>query len=201
MAATSFVVRLLCSSTFNARRILVVAVVGALAIATAARAQTDYYYNPPVGVDFADNTWDTFSAVWNTVNLASPAIPANNYIWHNDSVTNGGERANFGNTGGTVTLSSNISAYGINFNSSGYAIAGGGNVLTLYGAGGPINVNSGAAGLDTISAQIAGSVGLTVVGRNVGNGGNLVAGTLSLTAANTYTGGTTVTGATLIGNP
>ena len=83
----------------------------------------------------------------------------------------------------------------------GYAIAGGGNVLTLYGPGGPINVNTGAASLATISARVAGTVGLTVVGRNAPNGGNLVAGTLSLTAANTYSGGTTVTGATLIGNP
>ena len=74
-------------------------------------------------------------------------------------------------------------------------------MLTLYGTGGLINVNTGAAGLATISAPIAGNVGLTVVGRNAPNGGNLVAGTLSLTAANTYAGGTIVTGATLIGNP
>ncbi len=190
---------------FVGRRCFVATLVFLAVTVTAVHAQTDYYFNPPTGVDLVAfpqiNTWDLSNFDWNSVNQTTPAIPSNNYVWQNDTVTNGGERANFGNTSGTVTLNNNISAYGINFNSAGYTIAGGGNVLTLYGPGGPINVNTGAAGSATISAQVAGNVGLTVVGKNAPNGGNLVAGTLTLTAANTYSGNTTVTGATLVGNP
>ncbi len=145
MTATSFAARLLCSFTFHARRFLVAALVAVLAIATAAQAQTDYYYNPPTGVDGTVNTWDTTNLDWNDVNQTTPAFPVNDYTWANDTITNGGERANFGNTGGTVTLGNDISAYGINFNTNGYLIAGGGNVLMLYGPGGLINVNTGAA--------------------------------------------------------
>src|SRR6185369_7636631 len=130
------------------------------AIASTTQAQVSYYFNPPVGVDastFPDptNTWDLTHQFWNPVNQTTPANPQNNYAWLNDSVTNGGEVANFGNTAGTVTLSTNISAYGINFNAAGYTIAGGGNVLTLYGPGGPVNVTTGATGSATISAQVA----------------------------------------------
>ncbi len=191
--ATTNSERFIATIAFAAPRSLVATVAIVLATATAARAQTDYFWNATGDISAGGTgTWDTVTPMWSD----SAAGPLD-YIWLN----NGDERANFGDTAGTVTLGENISAYGINFNTTGYTIAGGGNVLTLTGAGGPINVNTGAAGLATISAQVDGNVGLTVVGRNAPNGGNLVAGTLLLTAANTYTGGTTVTGATLVGNP
>ena len=138
-----------------------------------ATAQTDYFFNAPNG---GIGPWDTSTFNWSTV-AAGPV----NYIWTNS----GNERANFGNTAGTVTLGTNITAFGINFTAANYVIAGGGNTLTLSGAGGVINSNVAA----TISAPIAGAVGLTKTG----------SGALSLTMANTYSGGTTVTGSTLIG--
>jgi fibronectin-binding autotransporter adhesin len=158
------------------------------ALATATQAQTDYYFNPPTGVDTVNlvNTWDTNNGFWNSVNQTTTPT-ANNYTWTNS----GNERANFGNTGGTVTLTTPITAYGINVanvaSSGSYVIAGGANTLTLSGTGGVIN----AGNATTISVPIAGLVGLTKTGGS----------TLTLTTANVYSGGTTVAGGTLIGNP
>jgi fibronectin-binding autotransporter adhesin len=159
-----------CSIVFTVIALLIAALVS-----TAAYAQTDYFWNAPNG---NTGSWDTINGTWSTV-AAGPV----DYTWTNS----GSERANFGNTAGTVTLAGPITAYGVNFSTANYVIAGGGNTLTLSGTGGVIN-NSVAA---TISAQIGGSVGLTKTGN----------GTLTLTTANTYSGNTTVTGSTLIGNP
>ncbi len=155
------------------RRLFVAALLAFFAVASAAQAQTDYYWNPTTG---GVGTWDTPSTMWSD----NSAVPLN-YSWTNS----GSERANFGNTGGTVTLGQNITAYGINITSAGYVIAGGGNSLTLSGPGGVINNTVDA----TISAPIIGSVGLTKTG----------SGTLTLNAANTYSGNTTVSGGTLLG--
>src|SRR5262245_32999346 len=122
----------------------VVALLVAALASTAAYAQTDYFWNPPTG---GTGAWDTTNATWSTV-----AAGPDDYIWSNS----GNERANFTTPPGTVTLSNPITAYGIvitNATAGNYVIAGGGNILTLAGAGGVIN-NSVAA---TISAQIGGS--------------------------------------------
>src|SRR5262245_65972721 len=89
------------------------------------QAQTDYFWNQPNG---GGGTWDTTTGNWSTVAGAL----SNDYTWTNS----GNERANFGNTLGTVTLGVPISAYGINITTASYVIAGGGNILTLTGAGG-----------------------------------------------------------------
>ncbi len=88
-------------------------------------------------------------------------------------------------TAGTVTLNAPITAYGVNFLTANYVIAGNGNTLTLSGAGGVINSNVAA----TINGQIGGTLGLTKTG----------SGALTLNAANSYSGTTTVTGGTLTG--
>jgi fibronectin-binding autotransporter adhesin len=141
-------------------------VVGLLGIATPAKAQTDYFWNAPNG---GTGTWDT-----STQNWASSAAGPVDYTWLNNV-----ERANFGNTAGTVTLGTGITSYGINFSTSGYVITG--NTLTLAGADGMVNTGAFDA---TISSIIAGTVGLTKTG----------SGTLTLGTANTFTGNADILG-------
>ena len=87
-----------------------------------------------------------------------------------------------------VTLTDMITAQGLVFNVDGYTIAAqGANVLTLSGPA-PVITVTNAADTATISAPIAGTVGL------IANG----AGTLVLTNANnSYSGGTTISNGTL----
>src|SRR5690349_15173941 len=71
-----------------------------------AHAQTDYFWNAPNG---NTGTWDASNQTWSTL-AAGPL----DYTWQN----NGNERANFGNTAGTVTLGAPITANGINFSTA-----------------------------------------------------------------------------------
>ncbi len=136
----------------------------ALALTAApAAAQTDYFWNAPTG---GTGTWDTATQLWSTT-----ATGPVDYTWTNSRT----ERANFGNTGGIVSISSGpITAYGVNFTADGYTIGLG--TLTLAGAGGLVSVGSGLTA--TINSTLAGTVGLTKSG----------AGTLVLGGTNTFTG-------------
>jgi hypothetical protein len=106
---------------------LVLMLLGLLAMLTtavSAPAQTDYYWNPTAG---GTGSWVTTTANWSTA-FAGPL----NHTWQN----NGNERDNFDYAGGTVTLGTNITAYGIKFNGTNYVVAASGaNVLTLPGPG------------------------------------------------------------------
>ena len=144
------------------------AIFGTLVNPTAVRAQTNYYWNAPTG---AAGTWNTATSNWSTV-AAGPV----NYTWTNS----GNERANFGNTAGTVTLGAPITAYGLVFSTTGYTITG--NTLTLAGAGGIIDTGTVSATISSILAD-TGGVGLTKNGT----------GTLTLSGANTFTGATNIT--------
>ena len=83
-------------------------------------------------------------------------------------------------TGGTgsipVTLTDTVVVSDITFSTAGYSISTGG-TITLTGVGGAITTETGAS---TIASVINGSVGLTKLGT----------GTLTLSGANTYSGGT-----------
>src|SRR5262245_17276128 len=82
---------------------------GVLALAPPAHAQTDYFWNAPTG---STGNWDTSTLNWSTT-AAGPV----NYTWTNS----GSERANFGNTGGVVTIAAGgISTFGINVTVNGY---------------------------------------------------------------------------------
>src|SRR5262249_44298185 len=96
-----------------------------------------------------------------------------------------GKNAHFGGTdgGGTVTLAADVSFEKLFFTKDGYVITGA-HSLTATGAA-EIDVDSGVS--TGIESVIAGTLGLNKVG----------AGTLKLTAANTYTGGTVVKAGTL----
>ncbi|MCX6850548.1 MAG: autotransporter-associated beta strand repeat-containing protein [Verrucomicrobia bacterium] len=114
-------------------------------------------------------TWDITSPNWwNGV--------ATDAAW-----INGTDIAIFTGTAGTVTLGGPITAGGLTFNSSGYTIAGGGNILTLTAPSGVTSpllaVNNSGLGTNraTISASLAGTSGFTKTGN----------GTLVLGGANT----------------
>jgi fibronectin-binding autotransporter adhesin len=138
-----------------------------------ANAQSNYYWNAGTG---GGGAWDTSSTLW-SLNPGGPV----DQTWLND----GTALANFGDTAGTVTVSSVLNASGLNFSTTGYIIAGSsGNSITLMG-GGVIDTASFNA---TVGAVLDGSVGLTKNGT----------GTLSISGTNLYTGVTTVNAGTLL---
>lgn len=142
--------------------------------AAPAGAQTNYWWNAPTG---GAGTWvgDGLTMNWSTT-----ALGPTDYAWANL----GSERANFGNTGGAVAIdATGVTAFGVNFLTTGYTLSGG--TLTLAGAGGPVDAASGVTA--TINSVVAGTVGLTKTGT----------GTLVLGAANTFTGIARVAGGTL----
>ena len=133
--------------------------------------------NPAAPVDGA-GTWDTTTARWSNATT--------DVIWPNT----GADIAVFGKANGvagTVTVAT-VTASGITFNAPGsgaYTLTGG--TITLAGATPTITFS---ATTSTISAVIAGSAGLKATG-------STSAKTLILSGANTYSGGTTITGGTL----
>jgi autotransporter-associated beta strand protein len=99
--------------------------------------------------------------------------------WYNGSTNASwaaGSNATFLGAAGTVTLSAPQSASGLHFKTNGYNVSG----ATLTLSGPFVTVDAGATA--TIGSVVSGSAGL------VKNG----AGTLNLTANNTYSGGTTI---------
>src|SRR3954468_8788460 len=120
------------------RRFCIAASLLLFAAISTARAQTDYFWNAPTG---GSGPWDLTTGNWATTS-AGPV----NYAWGNT----GNERANFGNPARTGPPGIGITAYGVNITVTNYVIAGGGNILTLVGPGGPINSSVAAS----ISAPI-----------------------------------------------
>ena len=123
---------------------------------------------PPYG---GAGTWDTTSPYWYNSSTPGyqPWVNANN----DDAV--------FGTSGGTVSLGTGITVHNLTFDTTGYLIQS--DTLTLAGTTPTITANANAA----ISSVIAGSAGLTKTG----------AGTLTLSGANTTTGGVTLGAGTL----
>ena len=138
------------------------ALAAAMALAGSARATVLDW--DPAG-DFSNSggtgAWNLTSPIWNNAGI--------DQIWNNGNL----DIAQFGNTAGTVTLGTGITAGGLNFNVTGMTVTG--NTLTLAGAT-TVNVTGGATA--TISSTLAGTSGAIIAG----------GGTLNLTQANTISG-------------
>ena len=120
------------------------------------------------------------NGIWNT-SLLNWWDGATDVVWPGSGSDND---AIFASTAGTVTLGSAITANDLTFNTTGYILSGA-QTLTLNGTTPTITTASGVTA--TIDSIIDGTAGLTKVG----------AGTLKLSGANIYTGGTILTLGTL----
>jgi fibronectin-binding autotransporter adhesin len=127
---------------------------------------------------------DGGSGIWDagtTANWDSAATLGTSLVWPSSS--SGNDDAIFGGTAGTIVIDAGgVTANSLTFNIGGYTLGGG--AITLDGTTPGITT----AGDTTISSVIAGSAGLLKSG----------AASLTLSAANTYTGATTLAGGTLI---
>lgn len=90
----------------------------------------------------------------------------------------------FGGSAGTVTVNGTVAANDVSFNTTGYSLTGGS--LELNGTAPSISTGSGVDA--TVSSVITGSAGWAKKG----------GGKLTLTETNTHTGGTTLSGGTLV---
>ncbi|MDX2186622.1 MAG: autotransporter-associated beta strand repeat-containing protein, partial [Opitutaceae bacterium] len=134
-----------------------------------------------------DGVWSKAASPANWLDAVASANPADKWA---------GDEANFGGTPGTVTVDDAAGAIDVataRFLTSGYKIAG--DPLTTKSTGTTVQVGDGSPGgaafTATIESVIAGSGGLTKTDL----------GTLVLTGANTYTGGTVISAGTLaVGN-
>ena len=122
--------------------------------------------NPAANANGGTGTWNTTITNWDTAATGGAST-----AW-----VNGNNNAFFGGTGGTVTLGVPVTAQNVTFTVGGYTLAG--NTLTLGGTTPTIT------GTGTISSVIAGTAGMTTGGGNA---------TLTLSAANTFTGPLTIT--------
>lgn len=133
-----------------------------LSVSASVQAASQYYSGAS-----STKTWDTTSSVW-----ASGSGGPYNAVWV------AGNDAFFEGTAATITGTAAI-VHNINFGVTGYTL----NTTTITLSGTTPTVSFASGGIATIGSIIADSGnGLTVSG----------AGTLTITGANTYTGGTTI---------
>ena len=154
---------------------------------------TSYYWDADgatSGATGGTGTWDASSSLWRN-GSSTGTLSA----WPNTNPNNV-DTAQLAGTAGTLTLNSssvNINVNNITFGTTGYTIAApssGTATLNLEGAT-PTFDTGASPNSETVSAIISGSAGLTKAGT----------GTLILSAANTYSGNTTVSAGILnLGN-
>ena len=151
----------------------------AFASASISRAQTTLYWdvNGPTPGTGGTGNWAPAAGNFWRANSDTGALTA----WSN---ANPDDYAIFGGTAGTVTVNANTDVARMTFLVSGYTIARSAGTFTLTTVG---TIDTGGYSA-TISAPMAGTVGLTKIG----------AGTLTLSGVNTYTGLTTINVGTLL---
>lgn len=166
--------------------LLPAAVLAGLAASPAA-AQTDYYWdaNGAQGGSGGTGDWNTSSALWSESNsdvLGPYRAWVNNAANPNNAIF-GVSAAGVPNSAGTITLTEPITVHNLTFQSvHNWALDGG--TLTLAGTTPTLLTH----GHTTINSIIAGTAGLTKTGN----------ANLRLNGANTFSGGITVSGGTLI---
>ncbi|MEG1121954.1 MAG: autotransporter outer membrane beta-barrel domain-containing protein [Citrobacter sp.] len=146
-------------------------VLGGMALLSAANAST-LIWSPTGQSSGGSGTWDTSSSAWYNGTITMP--------WNNAA----GDSAWFGAPGGTVTLAGLIRVQDLSFTTDGYILTGG--TLDTFSSQSLVNVSSGATA--TIDSLISGSGMLALTG----------GGKLTLTGANTYAGGTSVSGGSVL---
>ena len=121
-------------------------------------------------------TWDNTTTNWTVADGSS------NSAWKQGFAV-------FEGTAGTVTLAQNVTMAGLQFVTNGYLITSSNSSMITAAAGTILEANTGVSG--TIGVPIVGAGDVTAAGP----------GTVILAAANTYTGGTTISGGILqLGN-
>jgi len=164
----------------------------ALLIASPASAASFSWDQAGGGTLGGTGTWNTTNTNWWN--------GSSDVAWTDTTGT--ADTGTFAGTAGTVTVGTNLGALGLIFNTAGYTIASGTNTLTLGSSG--IDASALSSGTTTISGNLALGANQSW---NVGSGSalsvsavvsgafgitNSGSGTLTLSGANTYTGGTTV---------
>jgi len=150
---------------------------GLLAPATGRAATLTWWATGSTGSAGGAGTWNTSGLNWTSDGVTWSA-------WSNPTAPP--DTAVFGGTAGTVTLSTGITVGGLTFDTTGYTITG--NTLTL--AGGTANVTL-SSGVGTIASTVSGTSLFAKLG----------SGTLTLSSANNYSGGTIVSaGRIVLGN-
>ena len=145
------------------------------------------------------------TGTWNTALLNWDNGSADQ-AWATNTIT--GDTAVFAGTAGTATLGTSINALGLQFTTTGYTVATGANTLAL-GTGG-IDASGLSGGTTTLTGLISLGAGQSW---NVGSGATLTssavisganalaktgAGTLTLSASNTFSGGLTISAGTVV---
>lgn len=131
----------------------------------------------------ADGTIDGGAGVWNLAGTNwTNSAGTTNFAWNSNFAV-------FQGTAGTVTLGDTIVTSGLQFSTTGYTIAPGTGSLQITDAETSIRVDTGVTA--TIAANISG---------NASGINKQDAGTLILSGTNSFTGGSTVSGGTLILN-
>jgi autotransporter-associated beta strand protein len=128
-------------------------------------------------------TWDTATRNWD----AGAGLP---YVtWDNSQNLT----AAFGGTAGTVSLGANITAGGLQFNTTGYTISTGANTLTFGAANNTITLNNIAQA--TITGAVSGTGNMTFLASNPATAGTV---TFNGTSAGGWSGTTTAGSSTTL---
>jgi autotransporter-associated beta strand protein len=166
---------------------------GSDSLRTAAAPTTNLYWdsNGAAGRG-GSGTWSSLVADTEWTTNSSGLDADGTFAWGStsgsDYYAGAGLTANFGGDAGTVTVSGTVDALsGLTFETTGYTLTSG--TINLAGATAADNTIS-STGTTTINSVLSGSTGLTKAGN----------GTVALSAANTFTGNTTVSAGTLEAN-
>ncbi len=152
-------------------------------VAPPASAAVLYWDGDGAGVVGGGNgTWDQSAPRWSLI-----ATGSSYQAWNNTASPT--DDAVLQNTAGTITLGEPITVRSITARTNAYVLTG--STLTLAGGTGVFDVGTATTVGLTVNSTVAGTAGLTKQG----------VGVLTLNAANSFTGGTTLTAGTLnLGN-